>query len=332
MSVGLVWFRSDLRLGDNPAWAAATSGHERVVALFVLDPVLWDGSGAASPQPAGGPPAGARWGAAVPGRAAAGPARRPAASWCRPKPDALGAERVFWNGDVTPYAARRRRGGRPGGWRAGWRSTPGASSTPPAGCSPATAAPSGCSPPSTGSGRRRPGRPGPEPGEARVDGRPRRRAPRGRRRRSWSRGRRRRRPASRPSWRGRTATARSGTVPTWTPPPASPPTSSSARSARERWPAGRRGRGRAGRPSCASSPGGSSTPSSWPPSRRPGAGRCGPSTTGWPGATTPRAWPPGPRGAPATPSSMRPCASCGPRAGSTTGRGWWPPPSWSRTC
>lgn len=37
---GLVWFRRDLRLGDNPAWSAATSSHERVTALYVLDPRL----------------------------------------------------------------------------------------------------------------------------------------------------------------------------------------------------------------------------------------------------------------------------------------------------
>jgi deoxyribodipyrimidine photo-lyase len=41
VSGGLVWFRRDLRLADNPAWAAATSDHERVTALFVLDPRLF---------------------------------------------------------------------------------------------------------------------------------------------------------------------------------------------------------------------------------------------------------------------------------------------------
>ncbi len=34
---GLVWFRRDLRITDNPAWAAATCEHRAVVALFVLD-------------------------------------------------------------------------------------------------------------------------------------------------------------------------------------------------------------------------------------------------------------------------------------------------------
>jgi deoxyribodipyrimidine photo-lyase len=41
MSGGLVWFRRDLRLADNPAWAAATSDNEQVTALFVLDPRLF---------------------------------------------------------------------------------------------------------------------------------------------------------------------------------------------------------------------------------------------------------------------------------------------------
>ncbi|MDX1689418.1 MAG: deoxyribodipyrimidine photo-lyase [Acidimicrobiia bacterium] len=45
MSHGIVWFRADLRLDDNPAWAAATSAHDEVTALFVVDPPLWDGAG-----------------------------------------------------------------------------------------------------------------------------------------------------------------------------------------------------------------------------------------------------------------------------------------------
>jgi deoxyribodipyrimidine photo-lyase len=38
----VVWFRRDLRLADNPAWAAATTGHAGVIGLFVIDPRLWD--------------------------------------------------------------------------------------------------------------------------------------------------------------------------------------------------------------------------------------------------------------------------------------------------
>lgn len=40
---GVVWFRRDLRLDDNPAWAAATSRHAEVVACFVMEPGCWKG-------------------------------------------------------------------------------------------------------------------------------------------------------------------------------------------------------------------------------------------------------------------------------------------------
>lgn len=42
---GVVWFRRDLRLGDNPAWNAATASHGTVVALFVLEPALLELAG-----------------------------------------------------------------------------------------------------------------------------------------------------------------------------------------------------------------------------------------------------------------------------------------------
>jgi deoxyribodipyrimidine photo-lyase len=45
VDIGLVWFRRDLRLDDNPAWAAATSERRAVVPLFVLDPSLFDHAG-----------------------------------------------------------------------------------------------------------------------------------------------------------------------------------------------------------------------------------------------------------------------------------------------
>lgn len=40
MTVSVLWFRRDLRLGDHPALLAATDGSRRVVPLFVLDPRL----------------------------------------------------------------------------------------------------------------------------------------------------------------------------------------------------------------------------------------------------------------------------------------------------
>ena len=42
MSEAVVWFRRDLRLGDNPAWNRACGRHRRVIPLFVIDPGLWE--------------------------------------------------------------------------------------------------------------------------------------------------------------------------------------------------------------------------------------------------------------------------------------------------
>ncbi|MDH3731688.1 MAG: deoxyribodipyrimidine photo-lyase, partial [Acidimicrobiia bacterium] len=42
---GVVWFRRDLRLEDNPAWAAATSAHAEVIGLFILEPALLETAG-----------------------------------------------------------------------------------------------------------------------------------------------------------------------------------------------------------------------------------------------------------------------------------------------
>ena len=45
-SRAVVWFRRDLRLGDNPAWAAASQDADRITALgYVLDPVLLAATG-----------------------------------------------------------------------------------------------------------------------------------------------------------------------------------------------------------------------------------------------------------------------------------------------
>jgi deoxyribodipyrimidine photo-lyase len=46
-SRAVVWFRRDLRLADNPAWAAASERVDRVTALFVLDPSLYAAAGPA---------------------------------------------------------------------------------------------------------------------------------------------------------------------------------------------------------------------------------------------------------------------------------------------
>lgn len=41
----VMWFRRDLRLEDNPAWSAATSDHEDVTALFIVDSHLMEAAG-----------------------------------------------------------------------------------------------------------------------------------------------------------------------------------------------------------------------------------------------------------------------------------------------
>ena len=104
MSTGLVWFRKDLRLTDNPAWAAATSDHESVVALFVIDPRLWDGA-----MPHRRAQLTANLHALDRQLVEAGgrlrvltgdpPVLIPAV--------AAGHEAVYWNDDVSPFARRR---------------------------------------------------------------------------------------------------------------------------------------------------------------------------------------------------------------------------------
>lgn len=105
-SSGVVWFRRDLRLSDNPAWAAATTAHDVVTPLYVLDDRLLATAGAARRHQhlaelhaldatlrdhggrllvRHGDP-----GKVVPETVAT-----------------LGADGVYWNEDVTPYARRR---------------------------------------------------------------------------------------------------------------------------------------------------------------------------------------------------------------------------------
>jgi deoxyribodipyrimidine photo-lyase len=101
-----MWFRRDLRLSDNPAWAAATAAHGSVTALYVLDEHLLSTAGTnrrlqhlaelhaldESLRAHGGRLL-VRFGDPV-----------------EVVPDAvaaLGAHGVHWNEDVTPYAHRR---------------------------------------------------------------------------------------------------------------------------------------------------------------------------------------------------------------------------------
>lgn len=116
--VGLVWFRRDLRLDDNPAWSAATSTHDEVVALYVLDPHLLDRAGDhrrrrmlhdltgldAMLRTHGGSLRVVTAGSASAG--SAGGATSVAATVVA-QAEALGASAVHANADVTPYATAR---------------------------------------------------------------------------------------------------------------------------------------------------------------------------------------------------------------------------------
>jgi len=106
VSAGIVWFRSDLRLTDNPAWASATAEHDRVVPLFVVDPALWDRSGAHRRDQL------AAHLEALDGdlRAVGGQlhvVRGDPVEMVPAMMRAHGAESVHWNADVTPYAVGR---------------------------------------------------------------------------------------------------------------------------------------------------------------------------------------------------------------------------------
>ncbi len=105
--IGLVWFRRDLRLRDNPAWAAATTEREAVIPLYVLDPRLLATAG----------PYRRRYLVAslqaldydlfetVGGRLLV---RVGDPTVLVPEAvEVLQAGAVYWNGDTTPFSARR---------------------------------------------------------------------------------------------------------------------------------------------------------------------------------------------------------------------------------
>lgn len=103
---GLVWFRRDLRLHDNPAWAAATAEHDRVTALYVLDPRLLDCAGPfRRRQLCADLRALDR---ALGGRGGRLLVRRGDPVAVVPREAArAGVTLVHWNADVTPYATAR---------------------------------------------------------------------------------------------------------------------------------------------------------------------------------------------------------------------------------
>jgi deoxyribodipyrimidine photo-lyase len=100
---GVVWFRRDLRMGDNPAWAAASHAHDELTALFVLDPALLGQSPRRDALLIAHLRAlDARF-RDVGGRLTVriGAPARVLAEVCRD------ADAVYWNDDCGPYARRR---------------------------------------------------------------------------------------------------------------------------------------------------------------------------------------------------------------------------------
>jgi len=106
--IGLVWFRRDLRLDDNPAWAAATSNHAFVVPLFVIDPRLLNGAGPFRRRQLLATVQALDYSLAQFGGRLLVRIGDPA----RAVPETvakLGVDTVYWNADVTPFAVARDR-------------------------------------------------------------------------------------------------------------------------------------------------------------------------------------------------------------------------------
>ncbi|MEP6625281.1 MAG: deoxyribodipyrimidine photo-lyase [Acidimicrobiia bacterium] len=103
--LAVVWFRRDLRVHDNAAWARATRDHARVAAVYVVDPVLRDAAGDHRRRAVDD---------AVDDldRALAGGLHRLHGDPAVEIPRFVTrheARHVAWNFDVTPYATRRDR-------------------------------------------------------------------------------------------------------------------------------------------------------------------------------------------------------------------------------
>ena len=104
--LGLVWFRRDLRLSDNPAWSAATAGHGSVAALYVLDDRLLDAAGPFRRRQLLADVAALDRGLRARGGGLLVRRGRPEAV-VPAEVARLRARRAYWNADVTPYAAVR---------------------------------------------------------------------------------------------------------------------------------------------------------------------------------------------------------------------------------
>lgn len=109
-STAIVWLRRDLRVHDHPPLVAALAAHERVVPVFVLDPVLLGGRFASAPRTAFLLDCLRELDAALRERGGGLVIRHGVPERELPAlATATGARAVHWASDATPYALARDR-------------------------------------------------------------------------------------------------------------------------------------------------------------------------------------------------------------------------------
>src|SRR5215217_5674909 len=109
-SPAIVWLRRDLRVHDHPPLVAALAAHDRVVPVFVLDPVLLSGRFASAPRTAFLLDCLRELDGALRERGGGLVVRHGDPERELPAlADAVGASAVYWASDATPYALARDR-------------------------------------------------------------------------------------------------------------------------------------------------------------------------------------------------------------------------------
>lgn len=102
---GIVWFRRDLRLRDNPAWAQATREHDRVLAVYIVDPRLMERAGPF--RRAAVDSAVASLNAAMDGGLQI--LHGDPVEQLHRLINSLSSREIYWNSDATPFATARDR-------------------------------------------------------------------------------------------------------------------------------------------------------------------------------------------------------------------------------
>jgi deoxyribodipyrimidine photolyase len=130
--VAIVWLRRDLSVHDHPPLVAALAAHDRVVPVFVLDPVLLKGRFASGPRTAFLLDCLRELDAALRERGSGLVVRHGAPERELPAlAEATGARAVHWASDATPYALARDRRVRAALRQAGVEAVPGRAPSSP---------------------------------------------------------------------------------------------------------------------------------------------------------------------------------------------------------